>query len=96
MTTSLQHDFYHDTPTPSSTPKQIYTLLTSLTQLRNHANVFEAALTAQRAAATAADNKDKVDDDVRQHSTCFRLYQAVRSLKKRDKKKAKEERLYAR
>ena len=87
---------FMNTLTPTSTPKQlkqIYTLLTSLTQLRHHASVFEAALTAQRAAA-AADKKDKVDDDVRQHSTCFRLYQAVRSLKKRDKKKAKEERLY--
>ena len=53
--------------------------------------MFEAALAAQRTAG----GKEQADDGVKQHSTCFKLYQSVRSLKKRDKKKEKKERRYA-
>ena len=50
--TAAQHDVVAASPmlTPTSAPKQIYALITSLTELRHQANVFEAALAAQRSA----------------------------------------------
>ena len=79
------------TLTPTSTPKQIYARVGSLRDLRRHANLFEAALSVLQARGGTA---EQGDDSVKQHSTCFKLYQAVRSLKKRDNKKVKTERLY--
>ena len=70
------------TLTPTSTPTEIYTLITSLTELRRQANLFEAALSNQQ------------PDGGKQHSTCFKLYQAVRSAKKRDNKKRQDERQF--
>ena len=80
------------TLTPTSTPAEVYTQIGSLKELCRQANLFEAALSVLQArGGTAA----KGDDSVKQHSTCLKLYQAVRSLKKRDNKKAKTERLYS-
>ena len=57
--------------------------------------MFEAAL-AQQKGSGVRDTDDKKDDDHgEKHSTCFKLYQAVRSLKKRDNKKEEKERLYS-
>ena len=70
------------TLTPTSTPTEIYTLITSLTELRRQANLFEAALSNQQPVGG------------KQHSTCFKLYQAVRSAKKRDNKKRQDERQF--
>ena len=50
------------TLTPTSTPTEIYTQITSLTELRRQANLFEAALSNQQS------------DGDKQHSTCFKLY----------------------
>ena len=71
------------TLTATSTPTEIYTQIGSLTELRRQANLFEAAVT------------DQQPDGGKQHFTCFKLYQAVRSAKKRDNKKDKTEQLYS-
>ena len=77
--------------TPTSTPKEIYAQIDSLTKLRRQANLFEAALSEQQRPADIA---EKGDDSVEYHSTCFKLYQAVRSLRKRDNKKETKDQLY--
>ena len=81
--------------TLTSSPKDIYAHVSSLKELRHHTAVFEAAL-AQQKGSGVRDTDDKKDDDHgEKHSTCFKLYQAVRSLKKRDNKKEEKERLYS-
>ena len=79
--------------TPTSTPAEIYARISSLTELRRQSNLFEVALSDQQLRGSTADDGDG-GGGVKQHSTCFKLYQAVRSLKKRDNKKDKKERLY--
>ena len=79
--------------TPTSTPAEIYAQISSLTELRRQSNLFEAALSEQQLRGSTAEDGDG-GGGFKQHSTCFKLYQAVRSLKKRDNKKDKKERLY--
>ena len=81
--------------TLASTPKDIYAQVSSLKELRHHTAVFEAAL-AQQKGSGGRDTDDNNDDDHGvKHSTCFELYQAMCSLKKRDNKKEEKERLYS-
>ena len=77
---------------PTSTPREIYAQINSLNDLRRQSNLFEAALSAPQPRGGA---DEEGNDGVKQRSTCFKLYQAVRSLKKRDNKKDKRERLYS-
>ena len=79
------------TLTPTSTPAEIYAQIGTLKEVRCQANQFGAALSEQQLRAGTA---EKEDGSVEQHSTCFKLYQAMRSLKKRDNKKDTKERLY--
>ena len=81
----------HLTLTPTSTPAEIYAQIGCLKELRRQSNLFEADLSEQQLRGSTA---EKGDGGVKQHSTCFKLYQAVRSLKKRDNKKDTKERLY--
>ena len=79
--------------TPTSTPAEIYAQVSSLKELRRQSNLFEAALSEQQLRGSTAEDGDG-GGGLKQHSTCFKLYQAVRSLKKRDNKKDKKEWLY--
>ena len=79
--------------TLASTPKEIYAQVSSLKDLRHHTAVFEAALVQQKGSGGRHTDDKNDDDHGEKHSTCFKLYQAVRSLKKRDNKK--EQRLYS-
>ena len=79
------------TLTPYSTPREIYTQIFSLKDLRYQSSQFEAALSKRQRDVT---NEERGSGHAKRHSTCFKLYQAVRPLKKRDNKKDKTERLY--
>ena len=73
--------------TPTSTPKEIYSQINSVKQLRLQANLFEAALAEQQKRDDAAAGKEeKKDARVTHHSTAYNLYQAVTSFKKRHKR----------
>ena len=84
------------TLTPTSTPRKIYAQITTLKQLRRQSNVFEAALlTEQQVRDTEQQVRDSIagtttekrDDRATRHSTCYHLYEAVTSFKKRHKDK---------
>ena len=81
--------------TPTSTSKEIYSQVSSLKELRHHTTVLEAILAEQKTDGGRGADESKDDNPGDSHSTCFKLCQAVRSLKKRDNKKEKKERLYS-
>ena len=57
--------------------------------------MIEAALAQQKGSGGRDTDFEKAANHGEKHSTCFELYQAVRSLKKRDNKKEEKERLYS-
>ena len=84
--------------TSTSTPEEIYAKVTTVTELRRLANVFEAALNVERQHEEREEDGRQQRGDaatknslaIPRHSTCQRLYESVTGFKSRNKHKRHE------